>query len=167
MTKFVTDEDLEKLRVHLEENTAGGKMARELYDLRMEMLEVHNILFDASAAAGDINHHIAFHREEVPIIAKDMAAHILKALTITNQRVHAWMDDFSPEDPVLQKAKALIKAIREALAAGTKHYNQDGELLRTPEEILECIKEEGKVEIRTNALSTDYGFQETSSGNDV
>lgn len=44
-----------------------------------------------------------------------------------------------------EHAKLLIAEIEAALAAGTKHYNQAGDLLTTPRLIIECLLTEGAV----------------------
>lgn len=45
----------------------------------------------------------------------------------------------------VEKALALITAVRDALAKGTKHYNRAGKLLLTEREILETLRTEGAV----------------------
>lgn len=49
-----------------------------------------------------------------------------------------------PHDPN-DLAIVLLQEIREALAKGTKHYNEAGKLLTTELEIIECMLAEGGV----------------------
>jgi hypothetical protein len=51
----------------------------------------------------------------------------------------------TPNPDVMEKAKALISAVKNALAAGTQHYDRSGQLLETPEQVLRCLQEEGSV----------------------
>lgn len=52
------------------------------------------------------------------------------------------------EEPKSQKlAEELVESVKQELSEGTKHYNDAGELLTTPEEILDCLVHEDKVTI--------------------
>jgi hypothetical protein len=53
-----------------------------------------------------------------------------------------------------ENALLLLREIRIALARGTKHYAQDGRLLTTPQEIIDCLLAEGGVDLEP-ASSTD------------
>jgi hypothetical protein len=46
-------------------------------------------------------------------------------------------------DSATSKAILLIKSIRNELILGTKHYNKEGELLKTDLEIVEALVSEG------------------------
>lgn len=51
----------------------------------------------------------------------------------------------------MEKALALITAVRSALEAGAIHRNAAGEVLSTDREILECLLREGSVSIEERA----------------
>lgn len=48
---------------------------------------------------------------------------------------------------VVEKAHALIAGVRSALRDGVRHYNKWGRLLETEKEVLECLVNEGKVQV--------------------
>lgn len=51
----------------------------------------------------------------------------------------------TPPTDIVDNAVLLITEVREALAAGTKHFNKAGKLLETEIDIITCMKEEGGV----------------------
>lgn len=56
------------------------------------------------------------------------------------------MVERSEELTVEEKAVLLIEEVKQALRNGTLHYREsDGALLRTPEEILIALVDEGKI----------------------
>lgn len=49
---------------------------------------------------------------------------------------------------VVEKALAIIEAVRGALRRGCKHFDAAGNELKTEAEILECLRREGSVRVR-------------------
>ena len=47
-----------------------------------------------------------------------------------------------------ERAIGLINAVQQALTDGIEHYNQNGLLLTTPDEVLQCLICEGNVNLR-------------------
>ena len=47
-----------------------------------------------------------------------------------------------------ERAIRLINAVQQALTDGIEHYNQNGLLLTTPDEVLQCLLCEGNVNLR-------------------
>jgi hypothetical protein len=51
-------------------------------------------------------------------------------------------------DPTTREmAMVMIREAREAIANGTRHYDREGRLLQTPEQIIRTLLDEGQVRL--------------------
>ena len=63
------------------------------------------------------------------------------------------LTQLSPGDQLaLEKAVTLVTSTVISLKRGVKHYNKAGELLETPEKILETLRDEGEIKLDTSEV---------------
>jgi hypothetical protein len=63
----------------------------------------------------------------------------------------------SDNDKKHQLAMLMIDEIEKSLARGTRHYNKGGKLLKTPQDVLECLLKEGSVGLRLKYIKGKKG----------